>query len=267
MTDNPLLRALLGFPQQAQQGADWLYSEIGPTVDRINRLANYYMGPHLSQAAGNVTSLAGLLSPAGGGQDALSGSAEASRGLLGGNLAQTLHGGGEMGLGLLGMVPGMAMATKATKIADFSDVPLTKIQQALARELGAKKVGEGKAYNEYGRRADGGDKSRYYQLPDGREVRISSHADVNGGNSHFDLVIDPASGEATLATNPLRGMDPRQKSHSYEFSRDNPSGINEPLDPSGVSYGSTEHGYGGDASAWTEAIRKALLDAAKGGSR
>lgn len=250
---SPLMAALLGLPQRAQEGADWLYRQSAPMINRTNDAINYYAGPHLSQALGNVTSLGGLLSPAGGAQDALAGSAETSRGLLGGNLSRAFQGGGEMGLGLLGMVPAMGMATKAAKVADFSDLPLAKLQRALAGELGAKKVGEGKAYNEYGRRAEGGDKSKYYRLPDGREVRISSHADINGGNSHIDLVIDPSSGEATLITNPQRGMD-GSRGRRVEFSRDDPKTTlniaNEPIPD--------WYGFEGDGTAWTAALRKYL---------
>lgn len=116
MSDGPLARALLGLSQRAREATDWTYRTISPVADSLNGAVNYYAGPHLSQAMGHVTQLAGLLSPAGGGKDALAGSAETSRGLLGGDLLQTLHGGGEMGLGLLGMVPGLGMATKWPKV-------------------------------------------------------------------------------------------------------------------------------------------------------
>lgn len=253
--NNPLLTALLGLPQRAHNAADWLYRSASPTINRTNEAVNYYAGPHLSQALGRATQLGGLLSPSGGGQDALAGSAETSSGLLGGDLSRALHGSGEMGLGLLGMVPGLGMVTKAAKISDFSDVPLAKLQRALAHELGAKKTGEGRAYNEAGRRADSGDKSKYYILPDGRELRISGHGDVNAGKSHLDLVIDPSSGEASLTTNPLRGMDPKQKSFRHEFYRDNPVGTPS---PDTAPYGFGEHGFGGDGEAWAAAIRKYL---------
>lgn len=269
------LRALLGLPQQAQDAADWMYRSATPTMNRANEVVNYYAGPHLSRAMGNITQLGGLLSPAGGGQDALAGSAETSRGLLGGDLAQSLLGGGEMGLGLLGMVPGMGLGikaankglnfagsttpaikglgAKAAKMADFSDTPLTKLQQALARELRAAKVGEGKAYNEYGRRVESGDKSKYYKLPDGRELRISSHSDVNAGKSHLDLVIDPFSGEASLTFNSMRGLD-GTKGRTVEFARDDPKTTlniaGEPIPD--------WHGFEGDGAAWTAAIRKYL---------
>lgn len=167
--------------------------------------------------------------------------------------------------GLLGMEPwhnqspediamGFAGATtpKVGKALDWSEMPFSRVQTSIAKRLGAQKTGEGKAYDEAGRRAwgGGGVKSRYYRLPDNREVRISNHPDRSGSPPHIDLVID--SGEATLSHRPLAGG----KSASEEFSLSLPrEGMMVDGKPIPELYG-----FADDGAAWTEAILKRLKE-------
>lgn len=149
---------------------------------------------------------------------------------------------------------GFAGATtpKVGKPLDWSEMPFSRMQTSIAKRLGASKVGEGKAYNEAGRRAwgGGGIKSRYYRLPDGREMRISNHTDRSGYAPHIDLVID--NGEATLSHRPIGGG----KSASEEFSLSlSPNGLLVDGKPIPELYG-----FGDDGIAWTEAILRRLRE-------
>lgn len=104
-----------------------------------------------------------------------------------------------------------SLISRLLTAADGRDArAFTRAQSALARAAGAKKSGHGQAYDAAGRRLYGneaeGFRSRYYMLPDGRELRISDH-----GSRYFSPSVDlvaPGDGRVILSVKPRIGDDP-----------------------------------------------------------
>ncbi len=151
-----------------------------------------------------------------------------------------------------------AGATTPAKAAlDFSSMSLTQAAKEIAKLAGAKKTGQGKLYAEGGRRVydgPGGERSRYYRLPDGRELRISNHADVSGSPANLDLVLDPEYGQATV-----KHYKPGTSTKTIEpswFERDQDA-VSKNIHGEPIA---GESVFNGDGAAWSAALLQRLRE-------
>lgn len=125
---------------------------------------------------------------------------------------------------------------------------LGQIANAIAQRFGAKKTGQGME-------SRGGNRSRYYTLPDGRELRVSDHEFPRGhgnGTAHVDVVINVDDQSVDVKQNQLDQLGIVRDEISYRS-----------LNLRGQNIGGLE-GFDYDVAAWEAAITDALSQAITG---
>lgn len=129
-------------------------------------------------------------------------------------------------------------------MVDYTEMSLSRVATHLARKVGAKKEGQGFAYGRENNR------SRYYRLPNGDQLRISDHTALIGSlsrNVAIDVVIDEGAAAIT----------DRRADREIGLDCNAPAGCQADI------YGNPMpdyRGFGWDGAAWTDAVIETVAD-------
>lgn len=128
---------------------------------------------------------------------------------------------------------------------DITTWSLGKAATCLAKRLGARKISEGANYQRLS--GDALKRSRYYRLPDGRELRISDHLDRRheGMRSSIDVIWTEAAGGDGAEAIILYGDDGYGRAKAFELNHEGNGADREYYD---------EAWFNGNGAAFTAAL-------------